>query len=400
VTCALTPAYTVRWHIGFYPTTLLELSVLVTVAVFLLEALQQRHVLDWRSPFAIPALLFAVAGAISVGVAPDPRAALGLYRAYLLEPIAFFFVVGTVTRTARRAFLIVAGLGVAGVVVGVANSAVIIDAIRHHTLNVASTPPVVIYMTANAVALFLVPLIAVAASNALYGRSPGERLASLVFLAISVPASLLSLSRGGYLALAAVALALALTHRRRIWLVPATLIAGLALTRIPPIGSRIAHELNLADPSNTLVGRFSLWRTTLSMLRDHPVLGAGLSGFSQTIAPIWNPSHADRFIYPHNILLNFWTETGLLGVVAFAWLLIMGFSVSWRGWSSGPAPWRALHLGVGLAMIGIVVHGLVDVPYWKNDLSLEFWTLLGLTWAGSRWPVQVGPSNTTNNYRH
>jgi len=30
----------------------------------------------------------------------------------------------------------------------------------------------------------------------------------------------------------------------------------------------------------------------------------------------------------------------------------------------------------------MVVHGLVDVPYWKNDLSLEFWVLLALSWAG------------------
>jgi hypothetical protein len=24
------------------------------------------------------------------------------------------------------------------------------------------------------------------------------------------------------------------------------------------------------------------------------------------------------------------------------------------------------------------VHGLVDSPYWKNDLSLQFWILAGL----------------------
>jgi hypothetical protein len=27
------------------------------------------------------------------------------------------------------------------------------------------------------------------------------------------------------------------------------------------------------------------------------------------------------------------------------------------------------------------VHGLVDVPYWKNDLSFEFWVILSLTLA-------------------
>jgi len=29
----------------------------------------------------------------------------------------------------------------------------------------------------------------------------------------------------------------------------------------------------------------------------------------------------------------------------------------------------------------------VDVPYFKNDLALEFWAVMGLTWAGTRWGV-------------
>ena len=33
----------------------------------------------------------------------------------------------------------------------------------------------------------------------------------------------------------------------------------------------------------------------------------------------------------------------------------------------------------------MVVHGVVDVPYFKNDLSLEFWTLAALTCAGTVW---------------
>ena len=35
-------------------------------------------------------------------------------------------------------------------------------------------------------------------------------------------------------------------------------------------------------------------------------------------------------------------------------------------------------------MVAVIVHGLVDVPYFKNDLALEFWTFLGLAWAGTR----------------
>ncbi len=59
--------------------------------------------------------------------------------------------------------------------------------------------------------------------------------------------------------------------------------------------------------------------------------------------------------------------------------------------------WRAIHFGVLLALVGIVIHGLVDVPYFKNDLSLEFWTLMAITWAGLRWaggPVSPSARDT------
>jgi O-antigen ligase len=121
------------------------------------------------------------------------------------------------------------------------------------------------------------------------------------------------------------------------------------------------------------------------MLEHYPITGAGLAGFETRLAPYWNPTHTDRFIYPHNLVLNFWSATGLLGLAAFLWLLVAAFRVSWRGWKTGASQWRAIQFGVLLALVGIVIHGLVDVPYFKNDLSLEFWALLGISWAGCRW---------------
>src|SRR5438034_7486013 len=85
-TCVLAPAYTIRWHLGPLPTTVLENAILVTIAVFAVESLRQGAVPVWRSGLVAPGLLFLAAGAISVFVAPDQRAALGLYRAYFIEP--------------------------------------------------------------------------------------------------------------------------------------------------------------------------------------------------------------------------------------------------------------------------------------------------------------------------
>ena len=382
-TCVLVPAYVVRWRLGPVPTTLLENALLLTVAAFVVESWRDRTQPIWRTPVTIPAILFLVAGAISIFVAPDHRAAAGLYRAYLAEPIVFGLILVNAITTPRRALWVAGGLAVGGAIAGVANAAVVLNALRHHAYDIVNTPPVVIYNTANAVALYLVPLIAIAGAVALHWKGNRERLLAATFAGVGAVCVLLSFSRGGYLALAAVAAGLALSHRWRWFLVAGGVVVGVVLMQIPVLASRVRTDVDLSNPHNTLVGRFHLWSVTLQMLRDHPVFGAGLSGFSTTIGPYWNPTNIDRFTYPHNIVLNFWTETGILGVLAFGWILVAGFVCAWRGWRKADSDWKVIHLGVLLALVAIVVHGLVDVPYWKNDLSLEFWALLSLTLAAT-----------------
>lgn len=361
---------------------------MITIGAFIVEALREGSRPVWRTSVLVPSILFLIAGAVSVVVAPDRRAALGLYRAYLIEPIAFGLVLVNVMTSARRAIAVVGGLGAGGFIAGLANSAVVIQALLHHTYDVVNTPPVVIYNTANAVALYLVPLIAVGGALALHSDGRRERLAFLAFTGLAAVCVLLSFSRGGYLALGVVAVGLALSHRRRWSLMIGALVIGGALMVIPTLRHRVLTEIDLTNGHNTLVGRFHLWSVTLQMLREHPILGAGLSGFATAIGPLWNPTNIDRYTYPHNIVLNFWTETGLLGVAAFAAILVLGFVQTSRGWRGRDIQWGPIHLGVMLALVAIITHGLVDVPYWKNDLSLEFWTLLGLVLA----PAALGAS--------
>jgi len=376
--------------VGFYPTTLLENAILFTLAVFIVETVRDRRQIAWRSPYLLPGLLFVLAGAIAVVTAPNRTAGLGLYRAYLLEPMLFGLVIINVVRTPRRALVVMAGLAAGATVAGLANSFVVLFGLVQRTYDVTQTPPVVIYSTANAVALYVVPIVAVAGSLALHGRRP-KRVGGLVFFVIGVIITALSFSRGGYLALAAVVAGLALSHRRRWALLGLAVVGAAGLMLVPPIRHRILIETQNVY-GNTVFSRLDLWSAALKLIRERPFFGAGLSGFQARSAPYF--SHANttaNFIDPHNILLNFWVETGLLGVIAITWIFVSGFRTSWRGWRHGDADWRPYHLGVLLALVAVIVHGLVDVPYFKNELSLEFWTLLAIPWAGLLWAT--APAN-------
>jgi putative inorganic carbon (hco3(-)) transporter len=339
----------------------------------------------WRSPVVIPAVLFIVAGVLSVVTAPNRTAALGLFRAYLIEPMAFALVLTNVLRGRERAALVAAGLGLGAAVAGLANSAVVLSGLIQHTYDVTQSPPVVIYLTANAVALYVVPIVGLAISLALFSAHAVERWAGAGFVVVGTVITALSFSRGGYLALAAVIFVAVLFHRRRWLLLGLAIVALAALAIVPPIRHRIVIETQNVY-GNTVQSRIDLWSAAVTLIEHRPIFGAGLAGFQERVTPYYTHLHtAANFIDPHNIVLNFWVETGLLGLIAFAWIMAAGFAVSWQGWRRQDPGWSPYHLGVLLGLVAVLVHGMVDVPYFKNDLSLLFWTLIGITLAGRQW---------------
>ncbi|MFI5282547.1 MAG: O-antigen ligase family protein [Candidatus Dormibacterales bacterium] len=381
-TAALAPAYVIRWHIGFYPTTLLEAAILVTLAVFAVESWRARAMPVWRGPLTIPTIVFLVAGAVSVVDAPSHTAALGIYRAYLVEPILFAVALVTALRTARDAYWIIAGLCIGATVLSAANIVVVLQAFAAHTFHAASVPPVAIYSVSNAVALYLVPLIAVTVCLAIHGTDSRLRPWLWAFLAVSITAAILTFSRGGWLALVAVGVGIALSHRRRWPILGGLAVVAIALALVPPIRGRLVAELAVY-PGSGVGSRTVIWANSLKMLEHHAIFGAGLSGFAERMGAGAFP-YGIPLIYPHNIVLNFWSETGLLGLFAFAAIFVIAARISWRGWRAGASEWRPIHLGVLLALVAILTHGIVDVPYFKNDLALEFWILVAFTLAAAR----------------
>src|SRR5215467_8753172 len=135
-TAALVPAYVVRWHVGGYPSTLLEAAIVLTIGVFLVESALSRDTPAWRSPLTLPAVVFLVASALAVVVAPSRTAGLVIYRAYMLEPAALALVIASVIRTYRQCLVLLAGFFVGASVLAIANADLVARLLLHHELDV------------------------------------------------------------------------------------------------------------------------------------------------------------------------------------------------------------------------------------------------------------------------
>lgn len=378
LTAAAMPAFVIRWHVGPLPTTLLENLILGTVGLFVVgHWASGRRLL--RSPYDLPIVLLLVAGALAVLVPPDHRAALGIYRAYLIEPIAAYYVAVGLLRSSRHFRWMALALALAGTVFAVLRLATV-AVLAGGGPDITAMAPTG-YLNANAIAMFMEPLAAVGLGFVLFGATRRERLMAGIWLAVLLAALVLTFSRGAYLALIALALVAILSARQKLVLLVATVTVGLlVLWRVPKVSQRISIVFSVHDSTNALTARRLIWQPALSMLRDHPLLGAGLSGYKAAVLRYALPGTDTVTMYPHNLWLTFWSELGLLGLLAFSWIY---FALLWRGWRALAVAGcqRAVLWGATVGILLMGVHGLIDQPYWRNDLSLEFWLLAAVQTA-------------------
>jgi putative inorganic carbon (HCO3(-)) transporter len=383
ITVACMPLYVIRFDLGPVPTTLLETLIMLTIVLYIGAIVQSRSWSVQRTPVEIPTAIFLVAAAAGVLVSPNHLGALGIFRAYFLEPLLVFYIALDVVRT-RRDLQLIAGAFLTGATVfAILNLSAWASALLQHQHIISTNAPEALYTSPNSVALFLEPAVALGGGIALFADSTPHRRLALISLAFVMPSLVLTLSRAGWLTLAILILVAVITVAAR-WMRVALLVGAAAgtllVSRLPIVATRLAYQLDLSSPKNTFEGRVQIWSDTLRMLRDHPIFGAGLRAYQQTVAPyVYGGRRVE--LYPHDIWLAMWSEIGLLGLGAFIALVAILLWRGWRGFAAAQGFVRAVLWGTSSALVAIVVHGTFDTPYFKNDLSLEFWVVAALELA-------------------
>jgi O-antigen ligase len=305
-------------------------------------------------------------------VPPDRWHALGLYRAYFIEPIALFYVAVDLLGRERDVRILLWGLAIGSSAFAVLNiGASIVNYAHGHY--VMGSPPTALYTSSPEVAMYLEPPFAIALGFVMLAKERRDRWFALGWATVLAVALALTLSRGAYLAIAILAGIIIIGSRRRLLLTGGLVAVVVGLLQIPLVTHRFAGQFDLTNPRTTVRGRLSIFTDTLTTdVSQHPLFGVGLGGYHYVFRGQFPE------IYPHDIWLTFWVEVGLLGMVAFG---IVFFGLIYRGWkayrtSKGFA--RSLLWGTLGALVLWGVHGLVDSPYWKNDMSIEFWMVAAM----------------------
>jgi O-antigen ligase len=132
---------------------------------------------------------------------------------------------------------------------------------------------------------------------------------------------------------------------------------------------------------SSLESRIMIWKSAAKILKDSPVWGIGPGNFQTKYLEYqkYFPPYLEWAVpQPHNLYLAFWLQAGILGIAGFLILVAVWLKNTLRlakkkqdlsSWLSFPL------LGI---MLYVLIHGLVDTPYWKNDLAVIFWVTVSL----------------------
>jgi O-antigen ligase len=153
-------------------------------------------------------------------------------------------------------------------------------------------------------------------------------------------------------------------------LLPASLTARLAgITDFLKVVD--VRGIHITDANFAIVERLAHWQAALEMMRAHPWLGVGLGNYSAAYADYALLNWPLSLGHAHNIYLQMWAETGLLGLMAYLsiWLTALALTVRVVRRASG---WqRGLALGLLGVWAHLLTHQLVDNLHVNNtDLLL------------------------------
>ncbi|MFA6428546.1 MAG: O-antigen ligase family protein [Candidatus Buchananbacteria bacterium] len=387
--CLFLPSFEIRFQLWLLPSTVLELMLIIILGWWLIEIWQQKRYRQvfLANPLFWPALFLLLSATLALLPAPDLRSALGYWKAYFLEPILLFFALADRLTDYKKIqkFLVWLGAGallIASVGIYQKFTGWLLPA--GEWFNPETRRVTAFFTSPNAVTLATVPTALLYLGwliqrwqTKYFWQTKLEKFYTvwqvIVIIAI-ITVSIFARSRGAWFAgLVAVIFILFFGWSKK-YTSYLTTLGLLSLTLWPKIYQAIVNLLSFKVVSGTI--RLNIYEQTLAWLKLNWLTGLGLGGFEYYYLQLTQRGEKIAYLYPHNILLNFWVELGFLGLLASLYLLSKFFIQGFKTLKISSAYW--LLLGVLAAMVEIIAHGLVDVPYFKNDLAIIFWLVPAL----------------------
>lgn len=349
----------------------------LTLAFWLAHLVRNRHEQKiWIPPLAWTMLLFVGVAFLSAAFSDYPnRATRGALDA-LRNTLFFLVLVNTLPSHEKIKYLLLALMG--GIFIG--------DLAAIHKY--FSTGPEIEMLslgeknsTAQVLAMFLALLLGLLFS---LKRECLFRTILAVMTGLTGFVLLLTYARGIWLAVFAMMIVFGLV--RLDWKVPVaiTLLVGAVWIGMA-FSERLTHKVaTLKSPFTeaNMVGRYEIWKQSLEIIKDRPLLGIGLKTYG--LPQVTQKYHLVSASHAHNLFIHVAAELGLAGLVALTLWLIFYLHAVIRMRSSLNSEFNQGLWLSGLGCFVVLMVGGITHPMLGSESSLMLMTVLGLMFAGFR----------------
>ena len=221
-----------------------------------------------------------------------------------------------------------------------------------------------------------------------------DRNLMLVVAVLSFAAIVGSFARSVWLAMMIATPLLGFTRGKRTGistLAALSAVVVILMAAVPDLRDRAATIVDL-EKNQT---RLNLWKTSLAIAGDYPLLGVGEDNFDLFFKTYRVEGFYDTATHPHNDYLNVLVASGFPGLIAFVimWAValrtgFMAFMRSKNRFAGGTA------LGASLGVVGFLVAALFQDYYGTFANCLGWWFMVGLIFASWQCSRQVQPAES------
>jgi len=383
IVLATIPAYLIKTQIWFIPTTWLELGIYTIALVMIIKYLKAKnleaacyYIMNRAKPYVLPIALMLLGVLIATIISNNQARALGILKAWFFAPLLFASLfLNTITNQSKiRSAILFLSFSVWPIMLfGLYDFIYLADLTIPNRLDSFFSSP-------NYVVMYLVPIIILSLGWLITNRAKIKLYTQIyyaLFLGLGLTTIFLTKSIGGWFSLLAgifmmIILLPRITLKKSIITIITFLLSVLILF--------VAHQKTATHFDNfwqtdSFQTRKKIWTNSLVLTTNHPILGLGLADFKtdylahiQSLPKEKQPTEKE-VLRPHNLYLDFYLETTLLGIIALIWIVLLFFRLNIS--TTAAVPYLA-------SLTAILLHGLVDTPYFKNDLAILFWIIITL----------------------
>lgn len=203
----------------------------------------------------------------------------------------------------------------------------------------------------------------------------------IIFLT-SLAACIMINTRGAWLDLAIVLpfiIAYRLKNRKKflIAIVTLAIFSGIFLFASPKTFQRL-ETFTTVNSEQSVIERFLMWKSAINAIEDNPLMGVGFGNYEAQYQEKYMLDEAkERFQgHAHNVYLQFWAETGLLGLILFC--ALFGYILHWS-WHRAENFYALI---IFSATLDFMLCGLTDYSFASFSVMRVYWLLFGICLDG------------------